>query len=84
MARKRKRCDGARLLLSWRTEVCKITQQQAAQLLDLDVAAVCAFETGYKEPGLERARSIEERTGGAVPVAAWTDPRPRGRQVRAA
>jgi hypothetical protein len=83
MGRKRKSPEalkGPELLHVWRKETCKLTLQQAANVLDLDVAAICAFETGHKSPGAERAARIEEKTGGAVPVSAWPNPRPRGRQ----
>jgi transcriptional regulator with XRE-family HTH domain len=75
------RVAGPALLKSWRKSL-KLSQQRAAFLLDLDVGAVCAFETGYKSPGLERAQQIEAKTGGAVPVSSWpNDPQPRGRRA---
>ena len=83
MARRRTTTEppkGPVLLHQWRKETCKLTLQQAANILNLDVAAICAFETGHKKPGLERAMRIEEKTSGAVPVSAWGDPKPRGRQ----
>ena len=83
MGRRRKTTEppqGPVLLHQWRKITLNLTLQQASNILNLDVAAICAFETGHKSPGLERAQRIEERTNGAVPVSAWGDPRPRGRQ----
>ena len=68
---RRERSRGAELLKGWRGDR---TQEEVCRLLDIDHGAYCAFETGYRRPGLERAGEIEKGTDGAVPIQAWLEP----------
>ncbi len=61
---------GSELLKEWRGDR---SQEDACNLLDIDHGAYCAFETGYRRPGLERAVRICQNSDGAVPVAAWLE-----------
>lgn len=61
---------GSELLKEWRGDR---SQEDVCATLDIDHGAYCAFETGYRRPGLERAVRICQNTDGAVPVAAWLE-----------
>lgn len=59
---------GAKLLVDWRGERL---QQEAADLIGIDLARYNAFENDRARPGLDWAVRIEDVTGGKVPVKSW-------------
>jgi hypothetical protein len=73
---------GAELLLDWRT-TSVLDQTDAARQINIDVAAYCKLETGYRRPGLSRAVDIQTKTKGHVPATSWMFPcSPAYRQMR--
>jgi hypothetical protein len=69
-ARKEPKYDvpGVALLARWRG---KRGQQEAADLIGIDLARYNAFEHGRGRPGLDWAVRIEQVTNGAVPADSW-------------
>ena len=61
---------GSRLLITWRGDR---SQQEAANLIGIDLARYNAFENERARPGLDWAVKIEDVTGGQVPVRSWTN-----------
>lgn len=61
---------GAERLRQWRGER---NQSEVCGLVGVDQTAFCAFETGYKRPGLLRAVQIQRGTGGFVTVESWLE-----------
>jgi transcriptional regulator with XRE-family HTH domain len=59
------------LLYRWRTRR-KWSQTDAAAHIGLDQARYTQLERGVRRAGLDWAVRIEQRTGRAVPVAAWS------------
>lgn len=73
MARKPpKRSDkkGPELLRAWRGER---KQQEAADLIGIDLARYNGFEHDRLRPGLDWAFAIEVATDGAVPAESWAE-----------
>ena len=62
--------NGAELLRGWRERVGK-NQQDAADVIGIDLARYNAFEHDRKRPGLDWAFRIETATDGAVPAESW-------------
>lgn len=63
---------GPERLGKWRASE-KLTQQQAADLITIDLASYNAFENGRERPGLDIAVRIENATKGRVEPKHWTD-----------
>lgn len=64
---------GEKLLYKWRGDR---SQQEAADVIGIDLARYNAFENGRARPGLDWAVRIEEATDGAVPAKSWaSDPK---------
>ncbi len=61
---------GAKLLRDWRG---KRNQQEAADLIGIDLARYNAFENDRARPGLDWAVTIEKVTCGEVPARSWTE-----------
>jgi DNA-binding XRE family transcriptional regulator len=67
--------NGPKLLKGWR-ESARLCQQQAADLIGIDLARYNAFERERARPGLDWADLIEKATDGAVPMGSWArDPK---------
>jgi DNA-binding XRE family transcriptional regulator len=60
--------EGARLLIKWRNGR---RQQDAADLIGIDLARYNAFEHDRARPGLDWAFKIADATDGAVPAECW-------------
>lgn len=60
---------GSKLLTEWRGER---SQQDAADLIGIDLARYNAFEKERARPGLDWAVKIEDVTAGSVPAKSWT------------
>lgn len=60
------------LLRAWRKEA-DLSQGQAAEKLGVRQARWSELESGEHSPGRELAIRIEQLTGGAVPIEAWSD-----------
>lgn len=58
-------------LRTWRTDVAKLTQTQAAELVEVTAATWCDWEQGNKIPSLHSAKDIETKTKGAVTLDEW-------------
>ena len=63
------------LLKAWR-EQNELSQFAAAKLLDISQPTYSDYENRKKIPRTQKALSIAEKTGGAVPVSAWADETP--------
>ena len=63
---------GPDLLGKWRM-ASKLTQQEAADLIEIDLASYNAFENGRERPGLEYAVKIERITKGKVEPSHWVE-----------
>lgn len=63
---------GPSRLEKWRGDA-ELTQQQAADLIGLDLASYNAFENGRERPGLDYAVAIERVTKGRVEPKHWAD-----------
>lgn len=61
---------GAQLLEKWRGDR---SQQEAADLIGIDLARYNAFENDRARPGLDWAVRIEEVTKGYVPAKTWAE-----------
>jgi DNA-binding XRE family transcriptional regulator len=61
---------GAKLLIKWRGER---SQQDAADLIGIDLARYNAFENDRARPGLDWAVTIETVTKGEVPARSWAE-----------
>lgn len=59
---------GIALLKKWRGDM---KQQEAADIIGIDLARYNAFEHGRARPGLDWAFRIEEATKRAVPADSW-------------
>lgn len=62
---------GPSRLEGWRT-AAGLNQQQAADLLEVDLASYNSFEKGRERPGLDIAVRIEQRTSGKVSPSDWS------------
>jgi DNA-binding XRE family transcriptional regulator len=60
--------SGPELLKKWRGDR---KQQDAADLIGIDLARYNAFEHDRARPGLDWAFEIERATDGAVPADSW-------------
>jgi DNA-binding XRE family transcriptional regulator len=67
-ARKVEVSAGPELLKKWRGP---LKQQEAADLIGIDLARYNAFEHDRARPGLDWAFKIEEATRGEVPAESW-------------
>lgn len=66
---------GPELLKKWR-EGAGLFQQQAADLIGIDLARYNAFEHDRGRPGIDWANRIAKITNGAVPMNCWAkDPK---------
>lgn len=63
---------GPDLLSKWRSRE-KLTQQQAADLIGIDLSTYNAFENGRERPGLDYAVRIDEATKGKVEPHHWAE-----------
>jgi DNA-binding XRE family transcriptional regulator len=63
---------GPDLLFVWRNGT-GLTQQEAADLIETDLASYNAIENGRERPGLDFAVRIERATKGKVKPAHWFD-----------
>jgi len=62
---------GSQLLEEWQGAA---TQQQAADLLNLDPASYSRFINGVRKPSGDLPFTIERVTKGHVPAESWYDP----------
>lgn len=63
---------GAKLLAEWRAALDK-NQQEAADLIGIDLARYNAFEKNRARPGLDWAVQIEKVSKGVVSTSSWTE-----------
>lgn len=61
---------GPKLLSKWRGDR---SQQEAADLIGIDLARYNAFENERARPGLDWAVKIEDVTEGEVPAKSWAE-----------
>jgi transcriptional regulator with XRE-family HTH domain len=67
--------NGPELLKTWRVAE-GLKQQEAAEIIGIDLARYNAFEHERARPGLDWADRIEAVTKGAVPMTSWAkDPK---------
>lgn len=63
---------GPERLKKWRGSE-KLTQQEAADLMAIDLASYNAFENARERPGLDIAVRMEDATKGRVEPKHWAD-----------
>lgn len=61
---------GAQLLKEWRLS-SGLSQTKACIVLGIDQSIYSKWEVGARKPGRSHAVTVEQRTAGHVPVAAW-------------
>lgn len=60
---------------------CGKTPEQVAKLLGVGVSSVYNARNGYFKPGRDLALTIEEISGGKVPVGSWKAAKTRKRKA---
>jgi DNA-binding XRE family transcriptional regulator len=65
--------DGPRLLKKWRTDTRKISQEEAAGLVNVHQNTWSDWENGRKTPRTEVALKLDVLTEGECPVEAWAE-----------